>query len=61
MTKILEINDCLECPQLGMLGDWCLHGDAPTNNSNRVKRGEPIPSWCPLPNKQEKGENDNGK
>ena len=53
MTKLLEINDCLECPQSGKLGDWCLHDDAPAHSSNCFKRGEPIPSWCPLPDKKQ--------
>ena len=61
MTKILEIevNRCLDCPSHNA---FLSAGECRCNKVDKVLDvpcQSSIPSWCPLPDKQEKGENDN--
>ena len=71
MTKILtkEINHCWACPNckiynVATMDCSCQEKAYHQFNRAEVNSDSPdkyFPSWCPLPNKQEKGENDNGK
>ncbi len=63
MSKLLEINSCIECFHLHPVdkggvadSDYHLYCDAASNREIKVEdRG--VPSWCPLPDKKEvKGE-----
>ena len=58
MTKIIEVFDCDSCPYRDGDFELCTKGDLEVP---LLPEDDGIPSWCPLPNKQEKGENDNGK
>jgi hypothetical protein len=53
MTKVVirEIKRCNQCPYIFLSAkDYCLHGDKP----RILNTTQWIPTWCPLPEKEEK-------
>ena len=70
MTKILtkEINHCWACPNCKIYNAATMDCSCREKAYHQFNRAEVngdspdkyFPAWCPLPNKQEKGENDNG-
>ena len=59
MTKIIAINCCKDCPKYDDYPDRCMKTGKIIPAPYGIGYAE-IPEWCPLPDKQEKGENDNG-
>jgi hypothetical protein len=71
MAKIIEVKYCMQTPSMCSSKEFCPHcyHDFPSgkNRCNFTPRTRltgtskgKFPAWCPLPNKQEKGD-DNGK
>jgi hypothetical protein len=53
MTKIIEIEHCLLCPNSSRKLDMQLHCDL-TNSPDDVVEVPDIPLWCPLKDKEKK-------
>ena len=58
MSKVLEIDDCFDCKfctsSYASPLYFCAHPSTP-ENGKQIEDVNHMPSWCPLPNKQEKG------
>ena len=56
MTKIIEVNSCRKCPYFNTSSYKSFELCTYKNAGMDIDTFKRFPSWCPLPNKQEKGE-----